>query len=301
MVRLALLLALSGCGRIGFTARSTDAPADAECTWSPFSTPIALPGPVQSPDDDWSPTPTLGGLELYFFSYRAGSQGADIWYATRDSLADQFGTPVQASELDTTANEGAPTLSDDAVDIVFERDDPSAGDLFEARRASTDVVFDAPVAVAALDTPSTEDDPFLSADGLRIVFASSRIGPDEHGLDVFESTRSSLDDTFTQPVELAPLDSDSDDFTPTLSADALDIFFASRRSGGPGGADIYTSHRTTPDQPFAAPTLVPELSSPLDDVGTRLSRDGSTMYLNYNTVTAGGANADLFFAMRSCD
>ena len=33
--------------------------------------------------------------------------------------------------------------------------------------------------------------------------------------------------------------------------------------------------------------IVPELTSPRDDIGTRLSSDGATMYLNYNTVTAG--------------
>jgi hypothetical protein len=64
--------------------------------------------------------------------------------------------------------------------------------------------------------------------------------------------------------------------------------------------DIYTAHRPALDQPFSTPVLVPELSSARDDNGVRLSRDGKTMYLNYDTLTSGGANADLYSATRTC-
>jgi hypothetical protein len=290
-VRLGLVIALAGCGRIAFD----DLAPDSACTWTAFSTPAPLPGPVQSAQDDWEPTPTLGGLELYFYSFRNGSN-ADIYVATRPSLAGAFNAPVAETELNTIADEGSTTLTDDADDVIFERD----GDLFEARRASPSVPFDPPALVTELNTPSAEGSPFETADGLRIVFASSRIGPDSEGLDLFEATRPSLADPFTAPVELAPLTSSVDDFSPTLSADGLDIFFASLRPGGPGGADIYTSHRGALDQPFAAPVLVPELSSAIDDVGVRLSRDGTTMFMSYATLTVGGANADLDSATRSC-
>ena len=294
MVRVVVVLALAGCGRIAFDlVPPTDGTA---CTWTAFSTPTALPGPVQSTEDDWAPTPTLGGLELFFYSY-SNTTNAEIYDATRPSLADAFGAPVAVTELNTTDDAGGTTLTDDADDIIFER----LGDLWEARRANPSAAFDPPALIAELNTSAAELAPFMTADGLRIVFASSRVGPDTDGLDVFEATRPSLADPVTSPIELTPLTSSSDDTSPTLSADALDIFFSSTRPGGPGGADIYTSHRTGVDRPFAPPALVPQLSSAMDDTGVRLSRDGATMYMSYNPLTSGGANADLDTATRACE
>ncbi|HUJ61778.1 MAG TPA: hypothetical protein VLX92_24910 [Kofleriaceae bacterium] len=301
---VALVLA-AGCGRLGFDPHAGDARGDAPagdavvCTWS---TPIALPGPIQSTDDDWAPTPTRGGLQLYFFSFRTGGVGgADLWYATRQSVTAEFGAAADVTQLDTTDDERSPTLTDDGLDILFARDTATTGDIYEAQREETDDPFGTAVLAPNLSSSAADADPFVSADGLRVVFASSRIGPDQHGLDLFESTRPSRTDSFAVPTELAALDTDEDDFAPTLSADALDIWFSSTRPGGPGGADIYTAHRDATDLPFGAPTLVPALSSPLDDVDPRLSLDGTTMYLNYATVTSGGANADLDVSTRSCD
>jgi hypothetical protein len=286
-----------GCGRLGFDTHVDDAapPVDA-CTWSAFSTPAPLAGTLQSPDDDWFPTPTLGGSALYFFSYRTGSSGADIWYTTRATPTGPFGDAVRLADVDTAGDETTPGISDDALVLVFGR----GGDLFTTQRSSVDASFAPAVGLGAINSTTADGDPWLSADGTDLVFASSRIGPDQHGLDLFESRRASRDATFDSAAELAGVNSDDDDFAPTLSADGLDLFFASRRPGL-GGADVYTAHRAAPDASFSQPTLVLEVSTAKDDVGTRLSRDGATLYLNYDAVTAGGANADLYSATRSCD
>jgi hypothetical protein len=295
-VRAAALFVIAACGRIDFDGKAPrDAALDTACTFGAFSTPAPLPAVLQSTDDDWAATPTLGGKQLFFFSYRAGGAGSsDIWQSTQAGGA--FGTPVRVAELDTPGSETAMTLTDDALDIVFGRD----GDLYEATRPSAGGMFGAATALA-INSTTADGDPFLSADGLRLVFASSRIGPDQHGLDLFETTRPARTAEFAMPVELHELNSDNDDSSPTLSADGLEIFFASRRPSVTSPADIYTARRPAIDQPFGAPVVVPELSSTRDDVLPRLSRDGATIYLNYNTVTQGGANADLDSAVRSCN
>jgi WD40 repeat protein len=290
-VRIGVALVLGACGRIGF-APAPDAPV---CTFGAFAAPVRLAAAVQSPQDDWGPTPTRGGLELFFYSFRTGSIAGDLYYATRPSLDADFGAALRVDELATDADDGSPTLTDDALVLVFQR----AGDLFEATRPAPDTAFGVTAALA-IDSTTADGDPFTSADGLRLVFASSRIGPDQHGLDLFEATRPARGAAFGQPVELAALDTDVDDFSPTLSADGLEIFFASRRAGGPGGADVYTARRPALDEPFAAPVLVPELSSARDDVGLRLAADGTTLFFDYDALTMGGANADLWTAVRSC-
>lgn len=303
-MRWVVVVACAACGRIGFDPRDGGERSDAEslCEWGPFAAPVPLPGAINSTADDWSPAPTRGGLEVYFYSYRPPNIGAAIWRASRPTLADPFAAAAQVAEVEGMGQqERAPVLSDDALDLVFERDPVGNGDLFETTRATTNDTFAPPVPLAAVNSATTDADPWLSADGLRLVFASSRIGPNQHGLDMFETTRPDRASPFAPPVELHELDSDDDDFSPTLSADGREIFFASRRAGGRGGADIYTARRAAPGQPFGPPRLVPELSSPMDDVGTRLSVDGATLYLNYNARANGGANADLASATRRCD
>ena len=303
-----MFLAVAGCGHIGFAPHAVadggggprdGASVDAACTWSPWSIPTVLPGPINSPADDWTPTPTRGGLELFFYSYRGG--GADIYHATRASIADAFGAASAVTELSTTSEDRATTLSADALDIIFERDGQTGGVLYEATRASiADPFSNVHVIAELVSGTDVNDDPFLSADGLRLVFASSRRGSGTHGLDLFETTRPARDAPFAMPVELAALDSDVDDGSPTLSADGLEIFFASTRPGGPGASDVYTAHRPALDQPFGPPQLVPELSSAMDDVGLRLTPGGATMFMNYDDDGLGGGNADLSISTRGC-
>jgi len=290
-VRIGVALVLGACGRIAFDP----APPPDACTFGAFSPPARLAGPIQSTQDDWGPTPTRGGLELFFYSFRTGSVAGDLYHATRPSLDADFSAALRVDELASDVDDGSPTLTDDGLVLAFQR----AGDLFEATRPAPDAAFGT-ATMLSISSASADGDPFMSADGLRVVFVSSRIGPDQHGLDLFEATRSDRTAAFGQPVELAGLNSDVDEVAPTLSPDGLEIFFASRRLGGPGGTDIYTARRPALDQPFSAPVLVPELTSARDDTGLRLASDGVTIYLDYDALTAGGANADLWTAVRSC-
>jgi hypothetical protein len=291
-VRVALVAcALVGCGRLDFGAITHDGTVDA-CTLGAFTTPTLLPGPVQSPDDDWYPTPTLGETQLYFHSFRTGSLGADLWYATRADLASPFGTPIRIVELATSNDETTPTLSEDALDLIY----ASGAELSETQRANTTDSWPTSVALASVNS-GTETSPFIDAAGLRLVFASAGRADGVGGLDLYETTRADRQSPFQPAVHLSTLASTEDDFAPTLSADGLEIIFSSARSGS---SHIYTARRATLEQPFAAPIAIPAVTSMMDDVGSRLAPNGRTLYFNYNTLTLGGANADLWTATRAC-
>ena len=292
---------LCGCGRLGFEARAspTDAPADtapdAACTWTQFSVPTLLPGPVQSASDDWFPTPTRGELELYFYSYIGALGDAEIVRATRADTTSPFSAGTRVLELESADDDTSVALSEDSLVLVMTRV-AATTHLYEATRASPSDSFSTPVAIAPIMTAADDLSPWLTADGLHLVFGSRRSGL----LDLYETTRSSRAAAWAAPTLIAPLSSPGRDDNPTLREDGLEIFFSSDRAGSQA-YDVYRSTRTAIDQPFEAPTKVTELSSARDDIGTRLSRDGRRMYFAYDAVRTGGQNAGIYVATRDCE
>lgn len=295
-VRVAFLLALAACGRIRFDARPLDAAvdvaADSACTWSAFSTPQRLPAIVQTTADDWFASPSLGGTEIDFYSYRGGAPSKIMYTPT-----DPYAVPVARTELTSGTNDLKwPSLSDDGLDIIYDVYNGAVFELWEGTRASTGDLFSSLTRLASVDTTAETFSASLSADGLRMLYSSDVTGPEL----IYEVTRATRASPFTLDTvhsELAAVGGDLS-VTGTLSADGLDIFFASKPAGD---FKIYTAHRTVLGGAFGPPQVVPELDSAGDDIGPHLSLDGTTLYMNYNTISSGGADADLYAATRTCN
>ncbi|HET9484104.1 MAG TPA: hypothetical protein VFO79_09120 [Xanthomonadales bacterium] len=87
------------------------------------------------------------------------------------------------------------------------------------------------------------------------------------------------------PQKLAELNTMEYETDPSISADGLDIVFASTRAGGVGSTDLYRASRQSRDQPFSTPVRIAELSTPLADQAAELSADALTLYLKIPTST----------------
>ena len=297
-----VVIVLAGCGRVGFDASASDGPGvdSKPCSagrFGPFSAPVKLTGPIQSAGDDWFPTPSLGENAMFFHSFQGASVNGDLWFATRDDPSSEFAAPTRIVELATTAEEISPTLTEDGLEMLFIRSGiPDT--MFRTTRADATSPWQPASAIIELDTSVANSAPWIAADGLAIAFVSDRTGP----FTLFEARRLSRQAMFGAPVELSELhESGSQDRAVTLSRDGLEIFYSSSRTGGSGGLDIYTATRTAVDQPFGAPRQVPELSSVNDDFGARLSLDGRRIYFNYDAMTGGGTNGDIWQATRTCN
>ncbi|HUS30419.1 MAG TPA: hypothetical protein VMZ53_18045 [Kofleriaceae bacterium] len=300
-----LWLLLAGCGRLSFDAlgdgdasSGIDTAAPDACSFSAFAPPTRLPGQVQSAVDDWAPRSALGKTQIFFCTYNGSAGLCDIVYATRPDNTSPLSAPMFIPELDSAAYEGGPSVTEDALDMVFFRDG-AAYDLFETSRASISDPWQPPQPLAINSTMS-DMSPSLSPDGLRMVFASARAGSLGGG-DIWETTRTSRTAAWDPPVHRIELSSASDEGGPTMSPDGLEVFFASNRAGGLGLIDVYTARRLALGNPFGAPTLVPELSSTRDDISLSMSSDGRSLFYNYDSVSAGGQNADLWVATRTCN
>jgi hypothetical protein len=117
---------------------------------------------------------------------------------------------------------------------------------------------------------------------------------------LYVSAWSQRDETWSAAQNLgSAINSPANEAGPFLFEDdeTTVLYFQSNRVGGPGGNDIYAS-TWLPDGTFAAPVLVAELSSPLDDQRVSIRRDGREAFLSSTRAgTLGGQ--DIWVSKRS--
>lgn len=141
--------------------------------------------------------------------------------------------------------------------------------------------------------PALDGCPFISRDGRAFYMASNRpngLG----GIDIWVSTRASDDDPWGEPVNVgAPVNSEANDFCPTISRDGHLFFFISNRPGGCGGADIYVT-RLRNDSGFEEPqNLGCDVNSAADEASPfPLPERGTGPVLYFSSVRPGGFAAD---------
>lgn len=134
--------------------------------------------------------------------------------------------------------------------------------------------------------------PFVSRDGKTFYMASNRPGG-LGGIDIWVSTRASVDDPWGAPVNAgAPVNSAANDFCPTISRDGHLFYFASNRPGGCGGDDLYTT-RLRPDGWDPVENLGCDVNSPANEASPfPLPERGEGPVLYFSSTRSGGG--DLF-------
>lgn len=157
--------------------------------------------------------------------------------------------------------------------------------------------FAAPVAIAELNSATTDEDPTLTADLLEIFFVSDR--PGGAGLsDIWTSTRASPTGTWSVPTNVVQLSSVSQELHPHVALDGLSMYLASDRAGTVGGLDIWFSTRASRTAPWTAPVRVPELCSTSND--NSAAPDSTNLVLVLDSDRSGAlAMKDLYISTRT--
>ena len=207
-----------------------------------------------TPDDDWgAPSPvtelnTTGedtdpelsrdGLTLYFSSDRDGNM--DIFVATRAGPSSPWQDPTRIPAL-SSASSDYPSSQDAAETHILIQSARSGtvgmADLWEA--TWTGSAWGTPTGVDELNTSDEDRTAWLSADGLTLMFASSR--PGGAGVsDLYLTTRASLTAPYAEPERIVELASTADDADPSVSADLRYMVFMSTRGGN---QDLYEARR----------------------------------------------------------
>jgi hypothetical protein len=254
--------------------------------------------------DDWAPAVSGDERVMVFASWRSGGTGgSDLWIATRPDVDRPFSAPEPIAELNTPDFESGPSLSADGLTICFESDRPGgagSADLYVASRRDRGSRFDAPVALAAVNSGDWDANCNLDGAGLSIVFAG-RVASGGGGKDLWTASRPDTSAAFRAPAPLSGANTQHAEDQPCLSADGLALYFASDRPGGSGGYDIYVARRETLSAPFGPAENLAALNTGNDDGHPSLSGDGGRMYLNRDAHFFGGQPpAQIWVAERQC-
>jgi len=247
-----------------------------------FGAPVAI-AEVNTANYERDPFLDADELTLYFSADRTGSFGGlDTWIATRAAITDVFGSPVHDVEASSSGSESKLSITDDGLVMVIATDRPGGAggtDIWQATRTSTTHAwgpFDESH-LSAVDDAASQYDPTFSLDGLHLYLAPyNGISPQQIAM----ASRASRTSDFSAPTAVAGLAGASNDADPALSVDERLIVFASTRSGGSGGTDIWYASRAGPGQAFDAPTVALDINATADDGDPWLSRDGCRLYFS---------------------
>jgi hypothetical protein len=202
---------------------------------------------------------------------------------TAKSLAAWTAPINLGGDVNSAFDEFLPELSKNGLSLYFasNRPGPFGGeDLWVSRRESREAPWGTPVNLgAAVNTSFNERSPGLSRDGHLLFFATNRPGG-AGGLDIWVAWRAYTHDDFGwQPaVNLGTgVNGAAGDFGPSYfendDVGIPNLFFASSRTGGVGGVDIYRSE-LLPNGSFGPALVVPELNSPDNDFRPTIRPDG---------------------------
>jgi hypothetical protein len=118
--------------------------------WAAMRNPVGTFDPplnvaeLNSPSSEARPAVRRDGLEFFLSSTRPGSiegssgPATDIWWATRETTAETWSTPVNLEMLNTSSNDGAPALSKDKTTLYFNSNRPGGSggtDLYVSTRS----------------------------------------------------------------------------------------------------------------------------------------------------------------------
>jgi len=284
----AALLVLAGCG-----PRGRDAGADAGSDAGPFGAPFGAPVPIAelwdpaAIDDD--PSVSADEREIFWNSDRGGA--GDIWRAARATAAEPFGAPALVGELSFPLGETTPELLPGGLALSFAADLGAGGglDLQLVSRTAPGAAFGAPLALAALSSPATDDGAAFAADGLEVFLASQR-GGDQ---DLWRATRAAAGDAWGAPARVDELSTAGVEGGPALSADGLVLYFHGETTTPPG-VHLWRAARADRTAAFGPPALATELNSSGADLDPHLVPDGSAVYF----ASDRGGSFDLYVARR---
>jgi hypothetical protein len=187
-----------------------------------------------------------------------------------------------------------PAMNQEELDLYFVSATGGLNDIWVARRTSPTDPWGSGMLVTELSSVQNDEDPEVSADGLRMFLSSDRGGD---GMRLYVSRRRTLDTPWEQPERVDGLGTSALDVAPAVNGTQLYLVFASQRGTA---AELHLHAATRPDA-SAAWQIAGELTaltSTSRDTDPALYADGRGLVFA-SRRNASGMTMDLFQTQRS--
>ena len=260
---LAILLSATGCGRIGYDPVVQFDPAvDAAMEMSP---PADVPAPMDTPSPDLVPDLPVDVAVDLPDDPEVSTDLPPALDLPPDTVPPGCNQPfVGLAAVTIPGVNGdlyAPRLGPDGLTLYFgeqESINPNSVDIYFATRAAMGEPFSVQRAMVEANSNFEDNGAFVTADRLELFFFSRRPGG-AGGRDLWVMRRPTATAVWGGPAPVGELNSSSDDYMPSLTADGLTIFFTSNRIAG--GENLWFARRPSRTAPFGAPSEARELSA----------------------------------------
>lgn len=223
--------------------------------------------------------------------------GASAGGAPLPPNAPLFDEPRLLANLSSPASEDDPSLTTDLLELYFSTNRAGEKDIWVSTRPTAQSPWGEPIPVPALNSDYLDATPGVAPDGLTIWFESTRLAMrnDLVQTDIFESHRASRSAAWSEPMPATELNTPGRDSAPFPSSPLL-MTFSSWRAETAGDTDIYATHRSSPEQPWAPASRLAEVSSSSWDQGL-LRVEGTQIFIS-SARAANRAGGNFFWSAR---
>lgn len=199
--------------------------------------------------------------------------------------------------INTADAEYLPTISADGETLIYTAVRGRQEDFYRSKKVNGEWQPGEPI--EAINTPSNEGAQSVSADGKFLVFTACHRRDGLGGCDLYFSELKKGQWTPVRNIG-APINSAGWESQPSISSDGKTLYFTSERRGGPGGKDIWVSHRQ-PNGRWSDPqNLGAPVNTPDDEQSPFIHPDGQTLYFMSNGHPGMGG-FDLYLSRRQPD
>lgn len=240
---------------------------------------------------------------LVFTSNRKGTTGKDKDNWTNGSFSDLFGASKtkngswgnirlfdETGAINTPANEGVSFFANNFRSLYFTRAERMGKNQPYSQILQTDKTEKgwSKAFVVYANSTGNAGHPAVSSNGLEMIFSSNRSGG-FGGKDLWKVSRSTMQESFRNPVNLgATVNTAGDEMFPSIANDTT-LYFSSNGLKGLGGLDIYKVRWTASG--ISDPEHLPSpVNSPEDDFGMSFYANGEKGY--FASRRPGGRGGD---------
>ena len=243
---------------------------------------------INSPDDEYWPTPSLDGKKLVFtrlIKESNNSSQEDFYVAEKDSGSWQNVQPLE--EINTADNEGAQSLSADSKILFFTAcnrpDGLGSCDIYFSRYRNGR--WSVPKnAGSPLNTSAWESQPSFSSDNKYLYFSSSRNGG-KGKKDIWRAEFLGFSETgmprWKEPENMGDeINTEENEISPFIHANNRNFYFASDGLVGMGGLDLFTAEIDENGKVHNVRNMGYPINTHKDDMGLTISSIGDTAYFS---------------------